>query len=270
MKIIDAHIHFCQEEHFSQLAEAAGHKNSTVHLREQYAAYDIAHGIVMGNRSLELERHEYPDYLSYCIGLDRTCFNPAEIKQQAQLVEKHFQRKNCVGIKLYPGYNHFYIYDSVLDPFYQLAMHYKKVVAVHTGLTATANALLKFSHPLLVDEAATRYPRVQFVMCHIGNPWLADSVAVLMKNGNVAADLSGLLEGRIDSMPDFLTRKKGYIQFLTGWLECLDRYDRLLYGTDWPLVNIGNYIEFIASLIPKQHHDAVFFANANRIYELGL
>jgi predicted TIM-barrel fold metal-dependent hydrolase len=107
-------------------------------------------------------------------------------------------------------------------------------------------------------------------MCHIGNPWFVDAVAVMEKNENVAADLSGLLEGRIGSMPDFFTKKHGYIDLLKGWLEYLETYDRLLYGTDWPLANIANYIEFVAHIIPAKHHDKVFFDNANRIYDLNL
>lgn len=270
MKIIDAHIHFCKEPYFDEIAEAAGHKNTDAHLRREYARHNIVHGVVMGNRGLELSTHEYPDYLSYCIGLDSTCFNAKEASKQASLVEKHLQRKNCIGIKLYPGYNHFYIYDQVLDPFYQLAIRYNKPVAVHTGLTATSNALLKYSHPLTLDEAAVRYPAVQFVMCHIGNPWLIDAVSVIAKNSNVAADLSGILEGRIASMPAFFKGKQGYIDFIKTWLEYLGDYDRLLYGTDWPLANISNYLEFTAHIIPERHYDKVFFENANRIYKLGL
>lgn len=270
MKMIDAHIHFCQEPYFDQIAELAGHKNTREHLKEQYAAHNIVHAVIMGNRGLALSQHDYPDNFSYCIGLDSTCFKIEEATEQAILVEKHLQRKNCVGIKLYPGYNHFYIYDSFMDPFYQLAMQYEKPVAVHTGLTATSNALLKYSHPLTLDEAAVRYPEVQFVMCHIGNPWLVDAIAVIAKNENVAADLSGILEGRIDSMPDFFAQKQGYLNFLKVWLEYLDSYDRLLYGTDWPLANIANYIEFVKHIIPAKHQGKVFFDNANRIYKLGL
>ena len=270
MKIIDAHIHFCQEPHFDQLAKFAGHKNTSTHLIDCYAAHNIVHGIVMGNRSLQFNTHNYPEHLSYCIGLDSTCFNAEDVVQQADLVEKHLQRKNCVGLKLYPGYNHFYIYDSLIDPYYQLAMQYKKPVAIHTGMTSTGNALLKYCHPLTLDEAAVRYPHVQFVMCHLGNPWIVDAIAVIAKNENVAADLSGLLEGQIDNMPDFFEKKHGYINVLKGWLEYLDNYDRLLYGTDWPLANLSNYIEFVAHIIPERHHDKVFFDNANKLYNLGL
>lgn len=270
MKIIDAHIHFRNEPYFGVIAEAAGHENTITHLRKQYTEHNIMHGIVMGNGGLELKEHNYPDILSYCVGLDSTCFNAEQAVEQAYLVEKHLQRKNCVGIKLYPGYNHFYVYDPVLDPFYQLAIQYNKPVAIHTGLTATSNALLKYSHPLTLDEVAVRYPTVQFVMCHMGNPWFVDAIAVIEKNKNVAADLSGMLEGRIDNMAEFFEKKQGYINSLKIWLESLDDYDRFLYGTDWPLANISNYIEFVKHIIPAKHHDKVFFDNANRIYGLGL
>ena len=92
-------------------------------------------------------------------------------------VEENLKRKQCCGIKLYPGYNHVYVYDELYDPIYELARKYNKPVAIHTGLTATANALLKYSHPMTLDEAAVKYPDVQFVMCHIGNPFLQDAIA---------------------------------------------------------------------------------------------
>jgi len=43
-----------------------------------------------------------------------------------------------------------------------------------------------------------------------------------------------------------------------------------MYGTDWPIVNLGEYIDFIKEVIPQEHWDKVFFDNANRIYRLGL
>ncbi|MDU2064233.1 MAG: amidohydrolase family protein, partial [Sporomusaceae bacterium] len=238
--------------------------------QEQYIKNNIVCGVVMGNRSLELTEHHYPSYLRYCIGLDSNCFNPKEVKAQADLVEKHLQRENCVGIKLYPGYNHFYIYDTIVDPFYELARAYRKPVAVHTGLTATSNALLKYSHPMVLDEAAVRYPEVQFVMCHLGNPWLVDAIAVMEKNKNVAADLSGILEGKIASLPKFFAKKHGYIELFKTWLEYLDDYDQFMFGTDWPLANLTDYIEFVAQIIPEKHHEKVFFDNANRIYQLKI
>ena len=270
MKIIDAHLHFCDWPGFDELAIAAGHENSEAHMRQAYKELGIACGIVMGNRSLEPTAHVYPEIFRYCIGLDTMSAETADIRQQLRLVEANLQRPECVGIKLYPGYNHFYIYEERMDPFYALAEKYHKPVAVHTGLTATSNALLKYSHPMVLDEAAVRHPQVQFVMCHMGNPWLQDAIAVLEKNKNVAADLSGLLEGKIPDLPAFFHKKRGYIHMLQDWFEYLEAYDRLMFGTDWPLANLGDDIAYTKEIIPAEHWEKVFFANANRIYQLQL
>jgi len=57
---------------------------------------------------------------------------------------------------------------------------------------------------------------------------------------------------------------------LKTWISYIGDYERLLYGTDWPLANIGNYIEFIKKIIPERHWEKVFFHNANRIYKLNI
>lgn len=218
MKIIDTHLHLVPgEPYFDQIAAAAGHENTVAHLRAEYDRLGITGGIVMGNRGLELERHQYPGWLSYCIGLDRVYLGAHEVGEALELVEAHLSRSQCVGIKLYPGYHPVYVSDPIYDPIYELAEHYKKPVAIHTGETAGPGAILKYSHPLTMDEAAARHPGVQFVMCHFGNPWLNDAAAVISKNPNVAADLSGLLEGRVN-VAAFMEDKKGYIEALRTWM----------------------------------------------------
>lgn len=268
MKIIDAHFHFYPYEDFHREAEAAGHENTAAHLQKVYQETGMVHGIVMGNGGLSLRQHQYPEFMSYCIGLDENCLNVGnrkEYEQRVDLVEQHLKRSQCVGIKIYAGYAHYYVSDKIFIPFYELARKYAKPVAVHTGETAGSMGLLKYSHPLTLDEAASAFPDVQFIMCHIGNPWIQDAVAVMDKNENVAADLSGLLEGRI-YMPEFKETQKGYMDFVRCWLSYLDSYDRILYGTDWPLVNLYEYIEFIKALIPEQHYEKVFYENAARLY----
>lgn len=265
MKIIDAHLHFVsQNPYFNQIAVAAGYENSLPHLKAEYDRLGIASGIVMGNRGLEPELHQYPEWLSYCIGLDHTCVDVRQSRKLADQLEVHLSKKQCVGIKLYPGYQPVYITDPIYEPVYELAEYYKKPVAVHTGETAGSGAVLKYSHPLTVDEAAAKHPEVRFVMCHFGNPWLNDAAAVMSKNPNVSADLSGLLEGRVN-VKELMEEKKGYIDVLRTWLGYFD-YQRLMFGTDWPLVNLEEYITFIACLVPSRYHEAVFHENAQRIY----
>jgi hypothetical protein len=266
--VVDAHLHFVEkDEYFDRIALAAGHENREAHLKKEYEKNRIVHGIVMGNRSLDLEFHQYPSYLSYCVGLDSTMMkDKKQLRDAADMTEKHLKRENCVGIKLYPGYHPVYITDACYEPFYDLAKAYKKPVAVHTGETAGSKAILKYSHPLTVDEAAALHPDVQFVMCHFGNPWLNDAAAVMSKNSNVATDLSGLLEGVL-KVDELFQNKSGYLGMLRGWLEYFD-YRDVMFGTDWPLVNLENYLEFIWKLVPERYWEQVFYKNACRIYGL--
>ena len=102
-------------------------------------------------------------------------------------------------------------------------------------------------------------------MCHIGNPFLMDAAAVLEKNGNMAADLSGLWEQRMD-VETFCREKRGYVEALQTWIEYVNNYDKFMFGTDWPLVNLEDYIGFIKRLIPEKAWEKVFYGNAVRIY----
>ena len=268
LKIIDAHLHFGREFYFDEIAITAGHKNNADHLAECYKNLGIIHGIVMSNGTLNVESLQYPKFLSYCVGLDNWVMNKSTFKSNLPLIEENLKRRECVGVKLYPGYLHFYVSDDDLKPIYNLAAKYDKPVAIHTGLTAMTNAYLKYSHPLVIDEAAAKFPNVKFVMCHLGEPYINDAVAVLSKNPNVAADLSGMLEGKIFDMDQFLTKKKFYIDQLRGWLEYLDDYTRIMFGTDWPLANLNDYIEFTKSFIPKDQWSQVFYKSAVKIYHL--
>ena len=274
MKIIDAHLHLfpTDEDWAEQSAQRVGHHNSIDHLRQEYARLGMVHGVVMGNRSLEVSYHDYPgDLFHYCVGLDRSLLQNGKdpVPDLAERVEEHLKRESCCGIKLYPGYNKIWLTDPMYGPIYELAQRYDKPVAVHMGLTAHPRAHLKYCHPFALDEAAADNPKTRFVMCHFGNPFLDCAAAVVEKNPNVSADLSGILDGRVD-LDAYFREYSGYAGLLETWLKAINSWDRLMYGTDWPIVNLGEYIEFIKRLVPEEHWEKVFFHNANRIYGLGL
>lgn len=269
--IIDAHMHiFPQEVGTNTMAEAVGHENSREHLRQVYGELGVVHGVVMGNRSLEPDYHDYPaDLFHYCVGLDSMVTKDGHPEDLYEKVEANLERPSCCGVKLYPGYNPIWLSDPLYAPIYELARRYDKPVAVHMGLTARPRAHLKYSHPLALDEVAADHRKTQFVMCHLANPFLEGAAAVLEKNRNVSADLSGLLEGRVD-LDEYFKERRGYVELVRTWLHYVGCWDRLMFGTDWPIVNLGEYIRYIARLLPEKHHERIFFENADRIYHLGL
>ncbi len=252
------------------MAESVGHQNTVPHLREVYQDLEIKKAVVMSNQKLDPDYHDYDsDLFSYCVGLDTHAMRGGLSPRRIDRVEANLQKENCCGVKLYPGYVKQWLSDKMYHPIYALAEQYQKPVAVHMGLTAHPKAHLKYSHPLALDEVASDFRKTKFVMCHFGNPFLQDAVAVLAKNPNVSTDLSGLLEGQID-IEEYVTEQEGYVRMLRDWLCYTGCWDRIMFGTDFPIVNYKEYIEFISRLVPEHHWDQVFYENANYIYKLGL
>lgn len=274
MKIIDAHLHlFPTDETWAEkTAQSVGHHNTTEHLRQVYGELNMVHGVVMGNQSLEKERHRWPaDLFHYCFGLDTASLegDKNNLPLMVEKAEEHLRQDSCCGIKLYPGYNKIPLSDPLYKPFYELSAQYDKPVAVHMGLTAFSRAHMKYCHPMALDEVAADHCNTRFVMCHFGNPFWETAAAVLAKNPNVSTDLSGFLEGRVD-LDHYFQEQSGYIFLLKTWLTASCCWDRIMYGTDWPIVNLEEYLRFIRQIVPEQHWDKVLFENANRIYKLGL
>jgi len=206
-----------------------------------------------------------PNILGYCVGADEI-FSKTILKEE--VLKKHLEEDDCVGIKLFPGYTASKITDSQYDFIYSLAKEYNKVVTVHTGQTAKfADAPLHFANPLYVDTLARRHPDVYFLICHFGNPWLQDAAAVVERNENVYTDLSGFIENKINHK-DYILNQRKYLEYLQMWIEYVDNYDKFIFGTDWPIVNRYEYLKLFQWLIPKEHHQKVFFDNAVKFYNL--
>ncbi|GAF15492.1 amidohydrolase [Bacillus sp. JCM 19045] len=54
-------------------------------------------------------------------------------------------------------------------PVYHLAEKHHVPVVFHTGDTYAENAILKYAHPLTIDEVAVQHRNVTFVMAHLGD-----------------------------------------------------------------------------------------------------
>lgn len=148
--------------------------------------------------------------------------------------------------------------------------------ALDTGLAAMAerglvfDALIKPEHLAALERMAIRHPDLSIVIDHAGKPAIAsgdlgdwrEAMHRLAALPRVTCKLSGLLteaDGR-DLTP------------LIGWLFDTFGPERLLWGSDWPVLNLaGDYAGWLAqakAAIPEAAHAAVFNDNARRIYNL--
>jgi uncharacterized protein len=184
-------------------------------------------------------------------------------------------RGRIVALKAYLGYLHFGPEDPAYIPYYKIAAKYEIPVVFHTGDNWSTTALVKFAHPLRVDEVAVTHPEVRFVLAHFGNPWLIDAAEVIFKNENVWADLSGLVVGDSETFKKILDLPKlpdavagVAVSDLKKAMDYVGDYSKFLYGSDWPLAPMASYRRLIEAIIPEEHHAKVFRANAEHLFKL--
>jgi uncharacterized protein len=280
MQIIDAHLHFSHIDAFHHTARTLSCVEYTLQgLHQEFEEANIAFGIAMGvtetvpgkfpdntvpnpmNNNLEATLSEC---LVQCIGI-----NPVRLQAAPQpeldAIEIALRQDSVVGIKLYAGYYPFYVTDRIYAPIYELANAYNMPIAIHCGDTWSERGLLKYAHPLTVDELAVRYRQIYFVIAHMGDPWIMETAELAYKNSNVFVDMSGLIAGDADEVERVLREPLLMDHFKRGPVYT-NNYEKYLFGSDWPLVPIAPYVRFIRHLIPENHHETVFFQNALGVF----
>ena len=170
------------------------------------------------------------------------------------------------GLKLYPGYEPFYPNDTRLKVVYDMACEFDVPVMFHSGDTYSPTGRIKYSHPIHIDDLAVDHPDMKIVICHVGNPWIKDCMEVVYKNNNVYADFSGLVLG------DFSDK---FEKFMKSELENMITYAGnpryLLYGTDWPISNMGSYLKFINQLdLPEDRKEMILWQNAAKLFKIDV
>lgn len=185
----------------------------------------------------------------------------------AAVVARWEEEPGLAGIKLYPGYRPFYPHDRRLDPVYEYAHRQQLPVLIHQGDTLDGLGLVKFARPLEVDEVAARFRDVRFVLCHLGNPWVEETAEVVYKNPNVYTDTSGLVAH--PSFPYFERMVERARRRLYNAVVTIGSPDRVLYGSDWPLVELGVAVELVDRLdLPAEDRAAILGGNARRLFRL--
>jgi predicted TIM-barrel fold metal-dependent hydrolase len=191
-------------------------------------------------------------------------------REHLSRVEAELARGRVAALKAYLGYLHFGPEHSNYRRYYELAGRFKVPVIFHTGDTYSPQAKLKYAHPLGVDEVAVDHPETRFVLAHCGNPWLTDAAQVIYKNLNVWADLSGLVVG--DETTFSAAEQKDLLADVATGVRRAFRYaerpNRFIFGSDWPLVPLAPYKQFVASIIPPSWHEDVFEGNARMLFRL--
>jgi uncharacterized protein len=277
MVIIDSHIHFSKIASFQEAAlKDSGCDYSLVGLEEELACNNVWAAIAMGLQEtslfafpdisafnpMELDLSEsWPEQLYFCPGI-----NPHELSDGAlDKIEQALHNPRAVGIKLYPGYYPFSVNDPIYEPVYELAAKFNIPVVIHSGDTFSERGLLKYSHPLAIDELAVTHRHNLFVIAHLGDPWVKESAEIVRKNPNVWTDISGLLVGNQAYMEEMSSNPLIVNEFRHALLYAMS-WDKILFGTDWPLAPMTAYLGFVVKIVPEKHLEMVLGKNALKIF----
>lgn len=255
LKIIDAHTHVL----FNNTPEQS---SGVMQSREEFLREMKDNGVVGAVAHTGLKGAYDEDLKTgnvvFCYGVgDRINKEEAEAGLQSG-------KYGC--IKIYLGYVHRCASDGAYKKIYQLAEAYDVPVVFHTGDTYSSTAKLKYADPMTIDEVAVDHPRVRFVIAHCGNPWINTAAEVAYKNANVYIDLSGIMVGNLDRQPGELIDE--YLAKPVRWVfHYVGDPSKIMYGSDWPLVDMGQYIRAIKKAIPREHWNAVFHDNAAKVFK---
>ncbi|WP_059105801.1 amidohydrolase family protein [Shouchella shacheensis] len=277
MKIIDAHVHFSSIQTFVETA----HKLADVEYNEggllaEYEQLGVVAAVGMGLEEsrvgafpdeeapalMGLNLKNRPSQIGVCIGINPFALTASELER----LDAKLEDPTVVGVKIYLGYYPYYAYDSIYTLVYELAEKHDVPVVFHTGDTYSADALIKYAHPLTIDEVAVKHRNVRFVMAHLGDPWCLTAAEVMYKNHNVFADLSGLIVGTRNRVEPHMDTSNPYFDHFRHALVFGDSYDRYMFGTDWPLVQVRPYMEWLAGIIPERYHEKFFYETALRVF----
>ena len=136
------------------------------------------------------------------------------------------------------------------------------------------DALVMPQHLRALTAFAGRYPDLPIVIDHGAKPRIAageiatwrEALAELAALANVSCKLSGLLTEAGERRDAEAIRP-----YANALLELFGP-ERLIWGSDWPVLRLGgSYEDWLAmcrAFVPPDHHNAVFGRNAARFYKL--
>jgi hypothetical protein len=250
LKIIDAHVHtrFKSDERRQAFLDE---------MKANHVVGAVAHTSENGARGYEDLRAEG---VIHCFGVGQK-FG----KKEQGILEVGLASGKFSCIKIYLGYIAIYATDPFYEPAYRLAEKYQVPVVFHTGDTYDRDGKLKYSDPMILDELSVDHRKVTFVMAHCGNPWIETAAEIAYKNPNVYLDASAFLIGDLTKVTP--ERMEEYVSKPVRWIfGFLEDPTKLMFGTDWPLAQMGPYIEAIKRAIPPEHWQAVFHDNALKVF----
>ncbi len=152
------------------------------------------------------------------------------------------------GIKLHPDFQSFDIDDARMLPVYRRLAEYRLPVLFHMG-----DPRYTFSRPERLARVMDKTPELRVIAAHFGGYSVWDEAARLLAGSQAYFDTSSSLY--------FL--EPAHVRELIGTLGV----DRILFGTDFPMWNVGEELDrFFALGLPEEDNRKILGENFLRAF----
>ena len=281
VQAIDIHVH-PQTEEFIKAAGARGQQMAAYFGRErkpvsfaemadQYRARNMM-AVLMnstdvtatGNQPVpnDVMAKAQKDHSDVFIGFG--VVDPAMGQAAIEEVKRCHEELGLIGIgELNPGRQLYHPHDQRYYPLWEECAKRKLVVLFHTGMMGAGAGTrggmgfkLEYTRPIPgLDNVAADFPELTIIGAHPAWPYTAEALAVARHKANYYIDLSGWAP-------------KYFPQELVHYANSIIQ-DRVLFGTDWPMIGVERYMSEFDELPWKPEvRQKILLDNAKKI--LGL
>ena len=195
----------------------------------------------------------YPDRFSGLIGVD-----PSRIMESLAEVQTAVSELGFIGAHLYPHW-----FDEAPDaakyyPFYAKCCELDIPIQMQVGHCLVYNPhrrLPSVGRPICLDKIAIDFPDLKLIGIHIGYPWYEEMISVAWKHPNVFIGLDAYAP-------------KHWPEPIRHYMNTFGQ-DKVLFGTDWPVVDPERAIQDLDTIDFKAHTKRkVLRDNALNLYNL--
>jgi len=282
LKAIDVHVHPQTEVMHAhsgpkgeQMARYFKRERKTVSFAEMADMYR-AHGMMAvlqnttdeyatgqpgaPNDHLAAAQRDFPDVF-IAFGVVDPWFGQKAVDE----VKRCHEELGLIGIgEINPGRQQFHPNDTRFYPVWEECAKRKMIVLFHTGMMAAGAGTpggmgfkLQYTRPIpALDDLAADFPEMTIIGAHPAWPWQSEALAICRHKPNYYIDLSGWSPKYFS--PELIQQTNTLLQ------------DRVLFGTDWPMLEIDRYMaEFDSLPLRPEVRQKVMLDNARKLFKLA-
>lgn len=245
-----AHLENYRRVYRSSEAAAARELDEAEALKRWFAMYDAldARRVVIKARDVETSfglkiRNE--DVAEFCRAhgerfLGFAGVDPLKGMAAIRELEYAVRELGLVGLNIQAFENQIAVNDPRLYPLYAKCIELDIPVNLHCSINFSTQSLMKYGHPLQLDEVMVHFPELRVIASPPGWPWVQELIGVAWRHPNVHI-------GIVAVRPKYLgVANSGYEPLLQYGNSVLQ--DRIIFGSAWPMQPVERAVEEIEAL----------------------